>query len=290
MNETTAYQIKSWLDLTVRGSDSVSEFESGLALLAQVMSNTFYVANIRRKEPAKGIETVRYELEKKIAGFKFQVPNSNHVPSSKFQVPSSEVRVASSEKEGFTEKKRLVLRDEFPFLSEPNCPEELKVLVSDMITAHTRYMDGHEKLYHVVNKDNDTCFDAVQLVVENYLNNRKIWDELRYYRDNGKILGEHEIFSRRNRTQELESMSAVELLKLYRNLPQNIVYYKTLITQDSDSDKQIERIERMNWFEFELKVVKRLMGISEVKRTRNTGKRKKPIRPAQGTNKQVKGK
>ena len=90
---------------------------------------------------------------------------------------------------------RVVLRNEFPFLSEPGCPEEFKILVADMITAHSRYMKGHDRLFEVANKDNETCFAAARETVENYIDNREMWEELEHYKKTGEILGKHRVFT-----------------------------------------------------------------------------------------------
>ncbi|MDO4779815.1 MAG: hypothetical protein Q3992_02180, partial [Bacteroides sp.] len=37
-------------------------------------------------------------------------------------------------------------RDKYPFLREATCPDELKILVSDMFTAHDKYRTAHKKL------------------------------------------------------------------------------------------------------------------------------------------------
>ncbi|HAH24909.1 MAG TPA: hypothetical protein DCL77_14345 [Prolixibacteraceae bacterium] len=241
------------------------------------MSNAFYVANIRRKGIVVGGKALRYELEKVIRGFKFQVSSFKlasqpgvkdfkevkngaqvigEIPKQVRDDMANQVRA---------DKKKFILREEFPFLGRADCPEEFKIMVNDMITSHARYVEGHEKLFHAAGKDNSTCYSAAEEVVENYLNNRFIWEELHYYKNTGKILGLHEAFAKRVRTTELETMEPAGLMKLYRNLPRNIQYYQQLMRDDQDSEKQKERQERLDWFGFELNIVKRLLGIKEVK-------------------------
>ena len=38
-------------------------------------------------------------------------------------------------------------REDWPFLSEPDCPTELKALAADMITSWHNYVNAHEDLF-----------------------------------------------------------------------------------------------------------------------------------------------
>lgn len=177
-----------------------------------------------------------------------------------------------------------VLRKEFPFLSADDCPEEFKILVNDMINSHERYVKGHPNLFAVANKGNEACFEAGKLVVENYLNNRKCWEELEHYKKTGQILGDHPLFAKRKRETELKNMPVTELSALYRNLPRNIRYYGKLIEDDADNELTGERLEKKKWFEWELAIVKRLLEVRERRSTssRNGGAQKKKVNSGNG--------
>lgn len=286
MTEEQAYRIKEWLDSTSSPtgawiSDRGSYFEQGLALLGEVMPNLFYLANIRRKGPIGGMGTLRYEMEKKVSGFKFQVSSENDLNIREFEnlriKKNNEIKdkgtTINTESETHP---RIVLRKEFPFLSELDCPEEFKVMVSDMITAHDNYLKGHSDLYSVANKSNELCFAVSSFTVDNYINNRKCWAELEYYKKTNQILGEHPLFAKRKREAELKAMSVMELATLYRNLPRNIRYYGKLIEDDTDNELTGERLEKKKYFEWELAIVKRLMEIKERKnKPKVVGKREK---------------
>lgn len=300
MTEEQAYRIREWLDGAEHGAQSAEHFERGVALLGEVMTNLFYLGNIRRKGPAGGMATLKYELGKRVNSsecLKFGVPK---VEKSKEHGAWSMEQRAGSKEQGESptqppqagrsvgdtrsdsdEKKRFVLREEFPFLVKDDCPEEFKVLVADMITAHDRYMKAHNELYAVANKDNEACFAVARVLVENYLNNRRCWNELEHYKKTGQILGEHELFAKRNREKELKEMPVTELMALYRNLPRNIRYYGKLVEDDPDNELTAERLKKKEWFEWELKNVKRLMDVRERKakskeqRAKSKGRRAK---------------
>ena len=296
MKQETAIEIKEWLTLAFdtptgySGTEVTEHFERGLALLGEVYANPFYLKNIRKKGPVKGMGTLRHELNKRVSSFsrvtRDQVSSEKQIAgsmehgeeSSRF-LPSysgsgskllsgndgpSTLLLTQGTEQGATGG-RFVLREEFPFLGEKDCPDEFKVMVADMITSHRNYVDGHERLYYVADKSNEECYAAAEKVVENYLNNRAIWEELEYYQKSGKILGKHRAFDRLRRREEIENMSAPELMKLYRTLPRNIAHAKKMIQDAKDSEGTKDRMDRIKKSEEELKMVKRMMEVESKK-------------------------
>jgi hypothetical protein len=298
MTQDQAYRIEEWVEQAegrsqkAEGTTDNQFFERGLALLGEVMTNTFYLGNIRRKGSLAGMSILKYELQKKsLECLKFGVAKveggSTSSPTGTGKQDAGGKKVAGREL-GVTHKspegdlkntapnperenrKAFVLRKEFPFLASDDCPEEFKILVNDMINSHERYVKGHPNLFAVANKGNEACFEAGKLVVENYLNNRKCWEELEHYKKTGQILGTHPLFAKRKQETELKNMPVTELSALYRNLPRNIRYYGKLIEDDADNELTGERLEKKKWFEWELVVVKRLL---EVRERRSTSSR-----------------
>lgn len=152
---------------------------------------------------------------------------------------------------GVPRDERVVLRNEFPFLAEPGCPEEFKILVADMITAHSRYMRGHDRLFEVANKDNDTCFAAARETVENYIDNREMWEELEHYKKTGEILGKHRVFTDRKMREKIVAMGEDELEKFVVNINRRRLYREKMIAEDGNNErvfdwkKEIEELDRM---------------------------------------------
>jgi len=153
------------------------------------------------------------------------------------------------------------IRTEFPFLSKPDCPNELKVLVADMFTSHDNYVESHAKLFET--KTEDEVFAAASDTVENYLNNQAIWKELNYYKETGKVLGEHPIFSENARIKEIQAMTTAEHVKLKKSLENNIARTKKTMADNPDHKNNGDRSERVGKMEVELKEVNRLLGINE---------------------------
>ncbi len=159
------------------------------------------------------------------------------------------------------EATRVRIREEFPFLSSPNCPDDLKILVADMITAYENYISSHQELFDV--KDEKEAFEVADKVIENYLDNRSIWDELNHYKATGKILGKHKHFAAMKRKDELMKKSVPELIKLKEQLEMNIWRNKKKLDEDPKPHLLKQRQDRIAGYETDLKIVKSLLNINE---------------------------
>lgn len=257
-NSIIAEQISDWF---ARGGE---DFEEGLVLLGKLMPNLFYVSNIRRRGALYGLNTLRYELGKfrdkyqKRVNVKYaakpaiQKPVRSSVPGQPKHSPVRDEEVPVADR-------RIVLRKEFPFLSQDDCPNELKILVADMITSHDRYVKGHLRLFEVAHKGEKECFDAVKDTVENYIENRQIWAELEHYKQTGKILGEHPIFRKRERHRQLLELDLKSLKREQLSIKQKIKYRKQLLDENPNDELTFERKEEMENLNEELKMVTRLI-------------------------------
>ena len=56
-------------------------------------------------------------------------------------------------------------REKWPFLSDPHCPAELKILATDKISAYHNFVSAHEQLHSCT--DLETCFETARKVIEN---------------------------------------------------------------------------------------------------------------------------
>lgn len=129
-------------------------------------------------------------------------------------------------------QKAIKLRDEFPFLKERDCPTVLKALVGTMLEAYDQFRFAHEDLFAAEG------FEAEQLAalaaIDSYLENQAIWEELKHYRDNGKLLGAHpEVRAEINR-QEVEALNALDLAKEKSNLQKSISLDKGKLKKEQE--------------------------------------------------------
>ncbi len=149
------------------------------------------------------------------------------------------------------------LRDEFPFFSQPDCPNELKILVADKITAFRAYKDSHEKLFVAGSPEQE--FNAVRDTVENFILNREIYKELNYYLEHHKILGEHKMFDRIKKTEELQAMSTEKLVIKRDNLGKYILRKEKDIGKNDKPHLKKKRLVAIEDFQWELTEVKKII-------------------------------
>jgi len=154
-------------------------------------------------------------------------------------------------------------------LKRDDCPAELKILVADMITTHDRYVDGHKKLFEVAHKSEEVCFDTAHDVVENYLVNRQIWDELEHYKKTGKVLGEHPVFDAGKKKAEQEAMTPEELEKKIKNLKRQLKYRQDRLKKNRKNEDVTQRRKEIREIKEELKMLeaRRKQAAGKVRRT-----------------------
>lgn len=157
-------------------------------------------------------------------------------------------------------RKTIRLRDEFPFLGLPGCPNEIKILVADMITLHDNYMKAHSRLFSSLSEQD--LQETAETVVEDYLENQQIWDELNYYKLNGKVLGNHKIFAASARIKEIQDMPVPDQIKLCNSLKSNITKVNKKLKEKSKDPKTADWKEKRDNYQVELAEVKRILGLN----------------------------
>lgn len=155
-------------------------------------------------------------------------------------------------------KKTIRLREELPFLKEKDCPKELKILVNDMLTAYDKYREAHKELFETASTEEiaSVCGE----ILDNYIENREIWEELTYYKENGKVLGKHPVFALEEMFKGLKDLSAKDLAKRAKTLDSNIRRDKGNITKNKRPDLLANRQEALFLKEQELAEINRLLG------------------------------
>lgn len=133
-------------------------------------------------------------------------------------------------------------RDDFPFLRDPDCPAELKILATDKITAHERYIRAHDRLFDCTSLDD--CYRTARETIENFQENRAIFAELDYYREHRTVLGKHRIFEHVQQLRALEKMGIVELIAEQRRLRSAIWRIDNEIKKGDKPHLQTEREQR----------------------------------------------
>ena len=240
-------------------------FNAGVSLYMIHGNNQGLKATLNRQGETDYNKRLLLEELRKIAGI--DELHYSSILATPVQAPQKviiELPVTVEEKQVFiTElpeeiRKTIRLRDEFPFLNAKDCPDEFKILVSDMISAYARYVDGHKRLFDALTEDELSTIS--QNVVEDYLENRLIWKELEFYKKEGKPLGEHPIWASQARILEIEAMSTPDLVKLQGNLRGNISKNKKWLAGNPEGDKAASWAKKIEDYGFDLTIVQATLG------------------------------
>lgn len=132
--------------------------------------------------------------------------------------------------------KALRLRDEFPFLREADCPDELKILTADRRTAYYKYVEAHESI-QTKTLTEEQLAEAAKTVLENYLENRLIWKELKHYQDTKEPLGEHPIWRTKKLREEIMALDVKGLIKKTNSLASS----KSIAGKNIEKEKKEEK-------------------------------------------------
>ena len=142
-----------------------------------------------------------------------------------------------------TIKKVIRIREKYPFLRSQDCPEEFKIMVADMFTAYDNYREAYTLLSDKNTKDEN--LQLAEAVVENYLANRAMWEELDYYLANGEILGNLPIFELLKLRKEISDLSDMDLIKKLNTTKPNITKSKKAIETAKNAEEKSEAEKRL---------------------------------------------
>lgn len=165
-------------------------------------------------------------------------------------------------------EERTKMRADFPFLNDKDCPDALKILVADRITAFNHYKKAHQTMIDFKEKKVELSDEEQASIAENmlrdYEENRLIFEELDHYQANKQILGKHPIFEDLVLSREVEAMTPDEKQSL---LSSNANYMKDqrkgITNAKGDEEKIAVFQERINIREKKLALVKASLGLTK---------------------------
>ena len=128
-----------------------------------------------------------------------------------------------------------------------------------MLTAYDAYKLAHESLFKAATADQ--IHQASRDTVENYLENRLIWDELNYYKEKGIILGKHPIFAWMQRMDAIRHLKVGDLVNLKIRIENNLVRNRVKLRREPGSPSTADRQERIHKMELELVEVNRMLNL-----------------------------
>lgn len=148
-------------------------------------------------------------------------------------------------------------REDWPFLQDPGCPNELKILAADKITAYRNYVSAHEQLYDCTSPKE--CYAVAKKLIENYIENRKIHSELAYFKEHGNTLGKHPIFDELKHCAELRRLPIAELFRRKENLEGAIWRINSEIRKETKPHLLTSRERRLKSKQRELAEVQQII-------------------------------
>jgi len=141
-------------------------------------------------------------------------------------------------------------------LNDPGTPPELEALVTRKFTCYYQYKQRHKKLFSATN---DECTEVAAELIDAYIENRVIYDELEYYRVSGKVLGKHPIFRQFTRNKEINSMSAKELCHEQKKLMNNIWRVNNEMKKEDKPHLYAVRKVKLEQYERDLALINKLL-------------------------------
>ena len=219
-------EVLSWLQ---SGCDPLK----GIELLEKFSENTFLIRLVKAN-PIKNVELLKSSLCQ-LAG----------------------IDLSKVVKQPYREVTRISFRDEFPFLDSPDCPYELKALVTDKFSSYYRYKDLHRKLSDCTSLEE--CASTASELLASYRDNRAIYAELDYYKQHKAVLGKHPVFKHFNNLKELREMSLRDLIEKERKLLHNIWRIESEIAKNDKPSLLEDRKQRLDQKRNELAEVQRLL-------------------------------
>jgi hypothetical protein len=154
------------------------------------------------------------------------------------------------------------IREDYPFLAEPGCPDELKIAVADMITAWYQAKAGHEALFQAENPEQE--LQAVTVVVESMLANTELRDKLNFYKVHGTLQSEEEAPEVAKMKEAVDAMTAEQ--RFLRR--QNVILYITRKNKELEpkdgkpapNEKKVESLKKqIASYQLELEYLNSLM-------------------------------
>jgi len=244
----------------IEWAQSGGDFRDGLSLFLTFNRNVFYVRNIEAKGVTRGMETLvsEFAIKTKIAaGVIHEMIRNSGGPQKRAQIiaPQPAPRPIISERE----KRTIKLREEFPFLGNKDCPDEMAIVVNKMLTAYDDYRGKRERLYEVNVNDREQCYQTAREILDAYILNRQCWDELNHYKIHGNALGKMPEFKISNMRQKYSKMNTVKLVKMLNvNIPRRMTYNKKELN-NSDSANKDDTRKRMAMCREETKLIKEIL-------------------------------
>lgn len=139
------------------------------------------------------------------------------------------------------------IRVEFPFLNNEDCPNELKILVADKITAWNKYVAAQNTIAAAHSGEAPLSEEELAKLAEESVkafdDNQKIYDELNAYATTGLVLGAHPIFRKLQIAREVEEMTPEQLIKYKASSAKYFTDNKKALAKAQEANDEVKIAE-----------------------------------------------
>jgi hypothetical protein len=147
-----------------------------------------------------------------------------HVPVKDAQ-PSEELLETVNDQdkgqEGLPHNPAQSFREEYPFLNDPDCPNELKILATDKITAWKSYQAAHEQLTQInagtLEVSEEEKLQLAKTATDAFARSESIKAELDNYQEKKEVLGKDPIFRTLTLEREVADMDSTACLAFIKS-------------------------------------------------------------------------
>ena len=157
------------------------------------------------------------------------------------------------------------IREEYPFLNDKDCPEELLIVVGKKIGAWKRYQELHAMIQNFdVEKDGEQALTKLTAeATAEYEDNQSLDLELKHYAEKKEVLAAHPSLVEFRIKKEVDTMSNDELHKFVQSSKTFFSRSKTDLGKAKDDAEKIAEIQKkVAEREVKLILVKNKLGIS----------------------------
>lgn len=141
-------------------------------------------------------------------------------------------------------KEGLKIREQYPFLNDPNCPDEFKILIADKITAWKEFAKNHSALAQGIeeNEAEEKLFEYAKSAVAEFQLNDDIRKELDFYRETGKVLGKNPKLANLKIKQEIYELTEAGLVEMKLKANKNASKAKREIEEKGTNENREKRL------------------------------------------------
>lgn len=157
------------------------------------------------------------------------------------------------------------IREQYSFLNDEDCPEELLIVVGKKISAWKRYQQYHSEIQKKVaeNANPDDYSELTAKSLEAYEQNQSLEKELMHYAEKKEILGQDACLVEYKMKKEVDVMTNDELVKYMNSSSKFFSENKKKLEKEDISPEDTSKLsKKIAEREYKLQLVKNKLGVN----------------------------